>query len=71
MSTDEQQKLLALLIEVDERATGLDSDQIEFVADLIDRDVTEFTVAQGRAIRVLHRRHVKRKSVSDDTDELD
>lgn len=64
--TDAQQQALEHLTEIDELGRGLDIDEINFVADLIDRDVTDFTTGQMNRIRALHRRTVLHENPDDD-----
>lgn len=67
---DLQREILELLIEVDEHGRRLSRDEIDFVADLIDRDVQKFSIGQISRIKALHRRCVEPYEGSDDDDEL-
>lgn len=48
-----------LLGEVDELGTKLKRSEIDFVADLIDRNVQEFTPEEEKRIKRLHREKAK------------
>lgn len=47
-----------LLDIVDSDGTNLTRKEVDFVADLIDRDVKEFTAQESRSISRLHQRRV-------------
>lgn len=68
--SDYQRETLELLVEIDEHGRNLDGDEINFVADLIDRDVRRFSLGQATRIRALHRRSVEQFEGQDEDDEL-
>lgn len=51
-------ELLTLLMEIDEYGEDLKPTEVEFVAGLIDHDITEFTPEQEAGIRRIHRKRV-------------
>lgn len=54
----DHQEILSLVQEIDNTDNKLRKDEINFVADLIDSNVVNFTPEQAKRVRSLHQRRV-------------
>lgn len=57
-----------LVQEIDDAGIGLSKSEINFIADLIDRDVTEFTQEQTRRVKAIHQKRVNESDPDLDID---
>lgn len=51
-------KLVDLIFDIDENGEDLTRWEIDFISDLVDRDVRQFTKKEGRKIRQIYRERV-------------
>lgn len=60
MATEvDHSELLELVLEIDDKGTRLNRDEIDFVAGIIDSKQTTFSDEEARRIRRLHHRKVR------------
>jgi len=70
MSESDNKRLRERLLEIDDRGRRLTSSEIDFVADLIDRDVQQFSPKQAASINKIYRERVLGSSSRQDNDDL-
>lgn len=62
----QNEQLLELVTEVDEKGSGLTQEEIYFIADIIDGQQRHFTAAEAKRIRKIHDRRVGENDELDD-----